>query len=379
MDTSYYVDAAYKAIESFLGHSVDIGRSVSVQQVDMSEFLVDAPEPPAAERTIEKESPSMVFSDVEDKINALTVKMDKGLISKDKYDLEIAPLVLDCQEKYRIYSAENGLSAVDSERVKDLYDRSMPSWIGDKEGHDVALFDENGNQLCNKYNRIVLSDYGAFYEFKINKTENLKLYPGEQWDVNAPKPFSFITKGGEKPAKIMYRHEDSEKQPFLKGFCYISVFQAFDEDTLREKSDDPVIRMGLDKYGASSLMEELSMPSVPNLEEKDWREGVLAAPCFDADKTFVMKDYETIYIAKLKYENEPVLYVRMVPMANPKNLTTTSFKKSSSEFSSIATQISEISKEVPSAVCLDKDVNVQVNNALSSYNVNIDTVGRSEV
>ncbi len=95
-----------------------------------------------------------------------TLKIEAALAKKYEY----RPLPADLSQKYRRYFVEN-----------------IPEFLK-IDGSETQLITVNGTPICNKYDRIVVGDYGAFIEFSEDAVASeFIIQPGQEYRVNDEK------------------------------------------------------------------------------------------------------------------------------------------------------------------------------------------------
>lgn len=112
----------------------------------------------------------------------------------------------------------------------DLYRRELPAFLSE-EGDNAPLFDLNGVQICAKYERIVIGDYGAFVEIADADMckANLCLQPGQEYRVSEPRYADHVkyvwwtTINGSGP-KLYEQKRTVPYADYRVGYWYVSPF-----------------------------------------------------------------------------------------------------------------------------------------------------------
>ena len=135
-----------------------------------------------------------------------TLNIEAKLAEKYKYN----PLPNDLSEKYRNYYLEN-----------------MPDFLNIDGGG--SLFTTNGTVICDRYNRIVVGDYGAFIEF-INQASNFIIAPGQEYRVNDKRysknvKYIWLTIDDGSNIKIYHQKKRVLYADYRRGMYYVSVHE----------------------------------------------------------------------------------------------------------------------------------------------------------
>ena len=271
IDLNYYIKSACDLAVGYVGHTVEpkvvafdrfSNLKVEDVEIDMDELLL---EEDVIDETVSKETARQIMP-IEKDLQALEEQHADELISNNEYNQKLAALmpqfVSQLMLSYRNQVIPNNIS----EELKETHKKYLPTWISDsmiESGKSAPLFDVNGTKVCDKYSRVVISDFGAFIEFSYDDIceKNIMIMPGEEYRVapeNQDKVSSYLlTTNSDAKCQIGLRVKDGTGSGFRQGFCYVSVYEVIDEAIMRELSDDPVIRMGLDKYGIEELLNSI--------------------------------------------------------------------------------------------------------------------------
>lgn len=135
-----------------------------------------------------------------------TLKIETKLAKKYRY----SPLPKDLSEKYREFFTEN-----------------IPSFLSLEGGGQ--LFTNNGTMLCDRYNRIVVGDYGAFVEF-IKPASTFVIAPGQEYRVNDKRysknvKYIWLTIDDGSNIKIYHQKKKVLYADYIRGAYYVSVHE----------------------------------------------------------------------------------------------------------------------------------------------------------
>lgn len=137
----------------------------------------------------------------------------------------------DLAEQYK-YKA---LPPMYSEEARRFYKDNLPYGFLPS-GDDQPLFSEDGTLLCNKYNRIVIGDYGAFVEILPEDMvcENLKIKEGQEYRVNDERysnnvKYTWYTAKDDSDVKVYHQKKTVDYADYVPGRYYICPFECFFE------------------------------------------------------------------------------------------------------------------------------------------------------
>lgn len=141
-------------------------------------------------------------------------------------------------------------------------------------GDNVPLFSPGGLMLCNRYNRIVIGDYGAFVEILPEDIihENIKVKKGQEYrdfDERYSKrvKYSWLTANDNSDIKIYFQKKKVDYADYVPGRYYISPYECsfsrvLDKDgccaVFREKIAQWLKKQGVSAYELLDYYENLS-------------------------------------------------------------------------------------------------------------------------
>jgi len=136
-----------------------------------------------------------------------TLKIEAKLAEKYKYK----NLPGDLSEKYRQYFTEN-----------------IPDGIELNGGG--RLLTANGSEICRKYERIVVGDYGAFVEFNKENAGEFIIAPGQEYRVNDERysknvKYIWLTVDDGSNVKIYLQKKGVTYADYKPGMYYVSVHE----------------------------------------------------------------------------------------------------------------------------------------------------------
>jgi hypothetical protein len=112
-----------------------------------------------------------------------------------------------------------------SKNAINTYKKNIPGFLNVL-GDDVVLFSLNGSFICNRYNRIVIGDYGAFIEF--NGIEEDFVIPLTQlWRLHEKyidTKYIWYTPKKDPSCKIYKQINNVSYADYVPGKWYVSVF-----------------------------------------------------------------------------------------------------------------------------------------------------------
>lgn len=132
------------------------------------------------------------------------------------------------------------LNYEESCKVRQYYKENIPPYLSVNGGN--ALYSKKGIQICKCYNRIILTDYGAFIEIEnINAFKhNYVLEFGEQWRVYDKRykdeiDYIWLTTYLYDDMKIYYYKRLVSYGDFRIGCYYIPVWEVYPLEKLDVK------------------------------------------------------------------------------------------------------------------------------------------------
>lgn len=140
-----------------------------------------------------------------------TLKIEKLLAEKYHYK----PLPGDLSEKYRNFFLEN-----------------IPDFLN-VEGNSEPLYTKNGSKICDRYERIVIGDYGAFVEFLDEPSENqFSIQKGQEYRVEDEKykytvKYVWLTIEDGSGVKIYKQKRRVSYADYLPERYYVSVHECY--------------------------------------------------------------------------------------------------------------------------------------------------------
>lgn len=140
-----------------------------------------------------------------------TLKIEAKLAEKYKYK----PLPEELSEKYRKYFTEN-----------------IPSHLSVL-GDEKLLCTINGTSICEKYDRIVVGDYGAFVEFtEPSGRTRFVIAPGQEYRVKDERyaksiKYIWLTVNDASNIKIYFQKKPVAYADYLPGKYYVSVHEVY--------------------------------------------------------------------------------------------------------------------------------------------------------
>lgn len=138
-----------------------------------------------------------------------TLKIEAKLAQKYSYK----PLPKELSAKYREYFTEN-----------------IPTFLH-IQGSETPLYTLNDSLICDRYNRIVIGDYGAFIEFDRPADEShVVIQPGQEYRIHDPKyqknvKYQWYTIKDGSNIKIYKQCRRVSYADYLPGKLYISVHE----------------------------------------------------------------------------------------------------------------------------------------------------------
>lgn len=138
-----------------------------------------------------------------------TLKVESLLAEKYKYH----PLPSDLSKKYRGYFQSN-----------------IPDFLK-IDGDAITLTTINNTPICEKYDRIVIGDYGAFIEFSDSiYSNNFVIQQGQEYRIDDPKyrnnvKYIWLTINDESHVKIYFQKKSVLYADYKPKKFYVSVHE----------------------------------------------------------------------------------------------------------------------------------------------------------
>lgn len=136
-----------------------------------------------------------------------TLRIEAKLAEKYKYK----PLPVELSEKYRQYFTDN---------IPDCLDLNGGG----------RLLTVNGTEICKRYQRIVVGDYGAFVEFDAPGDVMFIIAPGQEYRVNDERysknvKYIWLTINDGSNVKIYRQKKGVTYADYKPGMFYVSVHE----------------------------------------------------------------------------------------------------------------------------------------------------------
>lgn len=198
--------------------------------------------------------------------------------------------------------------------VRAQYARKLPNFYMYDDNKKQKLHSRDGVLIAEKWNRIVIGDYGAFVEIDdadIHK-ENIKVKPGEEYRINDPKYREhvkyhwYIPKNGY-PSKIYFQQAEVTYADYKRGKWYISPHETKEGLYLIEHQDIEV-----SKTVEKTLTEELDEALLTPYKRVMIPYGIVV---FDVETTGFSKSAEVIQISIYDIFENPILETYVKPRA----------------------------------------------------------------
>lgn len=129
------------------------------------------------------------------------------------------------------------------EETVKFYKENLPEFFS-LAGDNVPLFSHNGLKLCNRYNRIVIGDYGAFVEILPEDIihENIKVKKGQEYRdfderYSSRVKYSWLTTTDGSDIKIYFQKKPVDYADYVPGRYYISPYECFFSKTIERGAD----------------------------------------------------------------------------------------------------------------------------------------------
>ena len=140
-----------------------------------------------------------------------TLKIEAALAKKYKYK----PLAENLSEKYRSYFRDN-----------------IPEWLKET-GQNQPLYTNRGSIITNRYERIVVGDYGAFVEFSEPIFEGqFIIAPGQEYRVFDDRyskniKYEWLTIDDGSNVKIYFQKRTVNYADYKPNMYYVSVHEVY--------------------------------------------------------------------------------------------------------------------------------------------------------
>ena len=144
-------------------------------------------------------------------------------------------------EHFREMYKYKKLDAFQSDYARKTYEAELPDFLkGRTGGSDMPLYAENGQLVCNGFERIVIGDYGAYVEFNDEQANlnHIITMPGQEYRQNDSYSCKFLalTLDGYKNeiskdiygkhSLLIYKQTNTVPYADYKvGKYYVSVYQ----------------------------------------------------------------------------------------------------------------------------------------------------------
>lgn len=137
------------------------------------------------------------------------------------------------------------------DEVYDVYIEALPTFLDidtlktielDKtycyelKGKDIPIYSRNGTLIAEKYDRIVLGNYGAFIEIDKNDIilSNLKIKEGQEYRIQDPKysehvKYHWYTTKDESDCKLYFQQKRVTYADYKPGKWYISPYEILNQ------------------------------------------------------------------------------------------------------------------------------------------------------
>ncbi len=138
--------------------------------------------------------------------------------------------VLDFQEKMIERYHYKALPGFFSDGAREFYKNNLPEGFY-LMGDNVPLCTSEGLKICEKYNRIVVGDYGAFVEISPDDIvhENIKVKEGQEYrDFNEKYShckYSWLTAKDNSNIKIYFQKAMVDYADYIPGMYYVSPYE----------------------------------------------------------------------------------------------------------------------------------------------------------
>ena len=128
-------------------------------------------------------------------------------------------------EKYRYKNLPGDLS----EKYRRFFIENIPAELNLDGGGKLLTI--NGSEICKKYERIVVGDYGAFVEFSIAGDSEFIIAPGQEYRINDKRysknvKYIWLTIDDGSNVKIYHQKKGVTYADYRPGMYYVSVHEA---------------------------------------------------------------------------------------------------------------------------------------------------------
>lgn len=139
-------------------------------------------------------------------------------------------LETELAEKYKYKPLKDDLSSY----YRNMYIENIPTFL-EIDGDTKALFTLNGTQICKKYDRIVVGDYGAFIEISYEDiVTDLEIKKGQEYRINDERyskniKYVWLTINDNSDIKIYLQQRTVSYADYKPDKFYISVHEVCEE------------------------------------------------------------------------------------------------------------------------------------------------------
>lgn len=129
-------------------------------------------------------------------------------------------------EKYQYHPLPNDLS----KKYREYFRNNIPDFLKIN-GDIITLFTKTNTPICNKYDRIVVGDYGAFIEFSDSTySNNFVIKEGQEYRINDPKyknnvKYIWLTINDNSNVKIYFQKKSVLYADYKPKKFYVSVHE----------------------------------------------------------------------------------------------------------------------------------------------------------
>lgn len=139
--------------------------------------------------------------------------------------------VLDYQAELARNYKYKPLPPMFSEKARNTFKESIPEGFN-LDGADVGVYGPSGLKIANRYNRIVIGDYGAYVEFMPEDVihQNIVVKKGQEYRDTDSRysgnvKFSWLTLTDNSDIKIYYQKKPVAYADYVPGRYYVSVYE----------------------------------------------------------------------------------------------------------------------------------------------------------